>query len=73
MPRVMTTVETIPVSKTKSKKLVAYVEILVDHLGDWYYRAIAGNGDTLFVSNGYTEKHSAKRAVKKKYLNNAPA
>jgi hypothetical protein len=32
---------------------------------DYYYRTVAGNGQTLNVSEGYTRRASAHRAAKK--------
>lgn len=47
--------------------MVTEVEIFkgLDNL--WYYREKAANGEIIGSSEGYTRKHNAKRAAKRKW------
>ena len=43
---------------------VDHVRVFVDHAGEWRFTAVAGNGEPVATSEGYTRKESAEERVK---------
>lgn len=39
--------------------------VFEDHLGEWRFRLVAGNGEPMAASEGYTRKADAIRAAKR--------
>lgn len=45
------------------RRVRGYVQEAID--GSWYYEVVAGNGETLFTSETYTRRQSARRGLER--------
>lgn len=57
-----------PLSRHPNEALMTHAQVHQGQDGQWYYRIVAPNGETIATSEGYTRKADAIRAVE----NNVP-